>query len=305
MSYNDAISSGSAGSGGQGTARFFDTIELLRAVVQRPAGAFAAAVFSWNRVNMSEQKKGWEVPGSSAQARSHKKRKKWSRTLLRKAAPVLIKGIYLAIVHSSRSQRVVGADHAERQLAGGQPFLPCYWHQQSVFCIGYLLELQRRGLNLGFLVSPSEDGAIGAKVFESVGARAIRGSSTRTGAQALRDIYLAVKQEGLSIATTPEGPRGPAFEFKQGWIMLAQLTGAPLLPLAYACDRAWRFKSWDRFFVPKPFARIVVAVGEPREVPKRLGAEEMAVLQEEMTDRMNALGKIAKAALDESCDMCR
>ena len=250
-------------------------------------------------MNRSGQENGHGDTSTVVKARSRKKRKKWSRTLLRKIAPGLIKGIYLTIVHSARSQRVIGAVHAERLLAGGRPFLPCYWHQQSVFCIGYLLELQRRGLNLGFLVSPSEDGAIGAKVFESVGARALRGSSTRTGAQALRDIYQAVKQDGLSIATTPDGPRGPAFEFKQGWIMLAQLTGAPLLPLAYACDRAWRFNSWDRFFVPKPFARIVVAVGEPREVPKRLSTEEMTALQAEMAGRLNALAGKARAALDE------
>ncbi len=249
-------------------------------------------------MNMSEKKSGDDDTISAVKARSRKKRKKWSRTLLRRAAPTLIKGIYLTIVHCARSQRVIGAEHAERLLARGRPFLPCYWHQQSIFCIGYLLELQRRGLNLGFLVSPSEDGAIGAKVFESVGARALRGSSTRTGAQALRDIYQAVKQEGLSIATTPDGPRGPAFEFKQGWIMLAQLTGAPLLPLAYASDRAWQFNSWDRFFVPRPFARIVVAVGEPREVPKRLSTEEMTALQAEMAGRLNALAETARAALE-------
>jgi lysophospholipid acyltransferase (LPLAT)-like uncharacterized protein len=248
----------------------------------------------------SEQENERQGKSGAAKTRSRKKRKKWSRTLLRKAAPALIKGVYLTIVHSARSQRLIGADHAEQLLAGGRPFLPCYWHQQSIFCIGYLLELQRRGLNLGFLVSPSADGAIGAKVFESVGARALRGSSTRTGAQALRDIYQAVKQEGLSIATTPDGPRGPAFEFKQGWIMLAQLTGTPLLPLAYACDRAWRFNSWDRFFVPKPFARIVVAVGEPKQVPSRLSAEDMKALQEEMAELLNALAETARAALAQT-----
>ena len=248
---------------------------------------------------MSEKKSGHEDTISAVKARSRKKRKKGSRRLIRKRAPTLIKGIYLTIAHTSRSHRVVGADRGEKLLVGGRPFLPCYWHQQSVFCIGYLLELQRRCLNLGFLVSPSEDGAIGAKVFESVGARAIRGSSTRTGAQALRDIYQAVKQDVLSIAITPDGPRGPAFEFKPGGIMLAQLTGAPVLPLAYACDRAWRFNSWDRFFVPKPFARIVVAVGEPKHVPTRLTAEEMKALQEEMTERLNHLAETARAALDE------
>ena len=66
---------------------------------------------------------------------------------------------------------------------------------------------------------------------------------------------------------TPDGPRGPRFKFKPGAILLAQMSGRPILPMAFAASRAWLIK-WDKFVLPVPFARIVIAVGAPRYVPR-------------------------------------
>jgi hypothetical protein len=79
-----------------------------------------------------------------------------------------------------------------------------------------------------------------------VGGRVIRGSSTHTGARALRDYYVALVQENISPVITPDGPRGPRFKFKPGAILLAQMSGRPMLPLAYAASRASLIK-WDKF----------------------------------------------------------
>ena len=92
--------------------------------------------------------------------------------------------------------------------------------------------------------------------------RVIRGSSTHTGARALRDYYTALTKEKVSPVLTPDGPRGPRFKFKPGALLLAQMSGRPILPMAYAASRAWLVK-WDKFVIPKPFARIVIAIGEP------------------------------------------
>lgn len=178
-----------------------------------------------------------------------------------------------------------------------QPFLPCYWHQQMIFCVDYLLKLQKRGLKLGFLASPSRDGEIGAKVFNSFGAQVIRGSSSQTGAQALRDVYLAVTKNKLTIGTTSDGPRGPAFEFKQGWLMLSQLSSAPIVPMAYAADRSWKLNTWDKLFIPKPFSRISISIGKPVYVDKKLDSEQLIELQNELTNRLNTLALNAQQAL--------
>ena len=212
-------------------------------------------------------------------------------------APYLVTPLVWLLTKSCQQLPVKGVEHIKPFLTDKTPFLPCYWHQQSVFCIHYLIQLQQQGLKLGFLSSPSRDGEIAAKIFELCGARAIRGSSSKTGAQALRDIYLAIVKEKLTIGTAPDGPRGPAFQFKQGWITLAQLSGAPIVPIAYCANRSWQLKTWDHFFIPKPFANIAIAVGEPLYVAKKLDKDDIAALQEEMTLRLNNLTLAAKLLL--------
>ncbi len=107
------------------------------------------------------------------------------------------------------------------------------------------------------------------------GGHVIRGSSSHTGARALRDYYQALVKEDISPVITPDGPKGPRFKFKPGAILLAQMSGRPILPMAYAASRAWRIK-WDRFVIPLPLSRIVIAIGPPRYVPRVMDAATLA-----------------------------
>lgn len=194
--------------------------------------------------------------------------------------------------------QVIGLSEFDRLLQDKVTLLPCFWHQQMVYCAWFLVESIHRGLKLGFLISPSKDGDIGTKIFEFLGIPYIRGSSSSTGAQTLREIYLAVKREGLSIATPPDGPLGPPFVFKRGWVNLSRLTGAPMLPLAYAADRTWTLKTWDNLTIPKPFARIVVVIGEPFYAGSELEEAGLERLQHDMEDRLNELSCTAREVLE-------
>jgi lysophospholipid acyltransferase (LPLAT)-like uncharacterized protein len=140
------------------------------------------------------------------------------------------------------------------------------------------------------------DGELGALLVRKLGAVVIRGSSSHTGARALRDYYQALSKDNVSPAITPDGPRGPPWKFKPGAVLLAQLSQRPIIPLAYAASRAWRIQ-WDRFVIPKPLARIAIAVGEPVYVPKGLNAAGLARLQADMESRLKALGLQAETAL--------
>jgi lysophospholipid acyltransferase (LPLAT)-like uncharacterized protein len=124
-------------------------------------------------------------------------------------------------------------------------------------------------------------------LLDSYGIRAIRGSATRTGAQAMQALYSAIKKEGVCPANSPDGPKGPAREFKAGTILLAQLTQTPVVPLAYAADKAWRLKSWDRFVIPKPFSRIKIVVGEPIYVQKKLSKDEQEAVRQQAETALN------------------
>jgi lysophospholipid acyltransferase (LPLAT)-like uncharacterized protein len=196
----------------------------------------------------------------------------------------------------SRVGPALGAEHVVAALERAPSFIPVYWHQHQLFCVKHLLEQRGRGLKLGFLISPSVDGEIGAMIVRNLGGEVIRGSSSHTGARALRDYYQSLAHEGISPAITPDGPRGPPWKFKPGAVLLAQLSGRPMIPFSYAASSAWKIK-WDRFVIPKPFSRIVVAVGEPVYVPKGLDAAALERLQGDMEQRLHGLFAKAQAAL--------
>jgi len=218
------------------------------------------------------------------------------RWLYRLAAPTLL-GVVRLWWRSCRIVAVVGEEHLDAVLARWPSFLPCYWHQHQLFCARYLLlQQRRRPLRLGFLISPSVDGELGAMIVRRAGGYVVRGSSSHTGALALKAYFEALMREQVSPIITPDGPRGPRFKFKPGAILLAQMSGRPMLPLAYAASRAV-LVNWDRFVLPLPFARIAIAIGTPREVPRALDAAALAALQLEMQESLQAAFAAARAAL--------
>lgn len=200
---------------------------------------------------------------------------------------------------SCRIVRVSGAEHLQAALQKAPSLLPCYWHQHELFC-GRWLQLQiARGLKPGVLISPSVDGEVPATIARWLGFAVIRGSSTRTGARALRDYYELLVKQGVSPVITPDGPTGPRHEFKPGGLLLAQLSGRPLLPMAFAATRAWCF-GWDGFVLPWPGSRIAIAVGAPVYVAPelRLGDEAvMQVLRLRMEQELRRQYEVARAAL--------
>ncbi len=195
-----------------------------------------------------------------------------------------------------RVTRVAGAQHIGAALERAPSFIPVYWHQHQLFCVKFLLKQRAAGVHLGFLISPSVDGEIGAMLVRRIGGVVIRGSSSHTGARALRDYYQALAHEGVSPAITPDGPRGPPRRFKPGAILLAQLSQRPIVALSFAASRAWKIQ-WDRFVIPMPFARVAIVVGAPIYVARGLDAAGLARLQGELEQRLQALSDEATALL--------
>jgi len=220
-----------------------------------------------------------------------------ARRLAYRIAVPLALGIIRLWWRTCRVSRIEGAEHLAAALAKAPSLIPCYWHQHQLFCGKYLLDQARLGLKVGWLISPSVDGELGALIVQRAGGHVIRGSSTHTGARALRDYYRALVQDGISPIITPDGPRGPRFKFKPGAILLAQMSGRPMLPLAYAASRAWLVK-WDKFVIPAPFARVVIAIGPPRYVPKVTDPKTLVELQMEMELELRRLFQGAQSALE-------
>lgn len=141
-----------------------------------------------------------------------------------------------------------------------------FWHNR-LFVIPHLLNRylpQRPG---SALTSASKDGEIVAAFLRRFNIRSIRGSSSRRGAAAILEMKRFVK-EGYDVAITPDGPRGPRYRLNAGPIILAQKTGALVMPIKVAYSRFWQLKSWDGFQIPKPFARVDITLLPLHTVPK-------------------------------------
>ena len=219
----------------------------------------------------------------------------WKRKLGYAIIRPIIKFIISFFWWTCRVEKIIGDDYALKLIKKGEPIIPCYWHQMHIFGSWYMRKLQKRGLKIGFLISPSVDGEVPAKIIESWGAVAIRGSSNRTGAKALKDMYNIITKDNVSPVTTSDGPTGPIHIFKPGAVMLAQLTQSPMLPIAYSASRYWEMKNWDKFIIPKPFSRIVIAVGEPHYIDKKSNAEKMEEERIKIETDMSKLIALTKA----------
>jgi len=216
--------------------------------------------------------------------------------LYRIAAPIAV-----AIVRSwwamLRVVKVTGDEGLTAAIAAHGAVIPIYWHAQQLVPVRHLLDCAKRGMKLGFLISPSVDGELPALLVQRAGAHAVRGSSNTTGARALRDYYEAITRLGVSPALTPDGPRGPPRRCKPGAILLSQMTGRPIVPMAYAASRVWLFPTWDRFMLPLPFSRVALAIGAPRVVPKGLDAAGLERWQDELAAEIDRLQVEAQAGL--------
>ncbi len=161
------------------------------------------------------------------------------------------------------------------QLIGQRPdrrYIGALWHNRLLlfpFVLRRYLP-QRRG---AALISTSRDGEILAGLVERFGFEVVRGSSSRKGASAIRQLAEVIAR-GQDVVITPDGPRGPAYELGQGIVYLAQQSGAQVVPVNLEFSSCWRIKSWDRFILPKPFSEVQVILGPPHRVASTATDEE-------------------------------
>jgi len=206
------------------------------------------------------------------------------------ATPVFsfLAAAYIRLV--GRTSRIVWVNRLVRDEleATGKGFIYAFWHGRQAF----LVYLHRRD-RLYTMISQSRDGELIARVCKSFKLGAVRGSSSRGG----REAFLEMKhllECGNRVAFTPDGPKGPFHRVQPGVLALAQMTGRPIVPVAYGARKKWIFKGgWDEFVVPKPMNKIVMAYGEPVEVKASdnldMKAAELARALDEVTHKADSV----------------
>jgi lysophospholipid acyltransferase (LPLAT)-like uncharacterized protein len=167
----------------------------------------------------------------------------------------------------------------------GGPIIAAFWH-------GHMLVpmIVFRNRRLRVLVSRSRDGERVARVAAHFGLGAVRGSSSRGGAMAIKELLELAGGRSTHLGVTPDGPRGPRHQVAPGIVYLASKTGFPIWPVVVGIDRYWVLPSkWDEFLLPRPFARAVVRAGEFTWVPNSISPEEAEAYRAHLEYEMQAL----------------
>jgi lysophospholipid acyltransferase (LPLAT)-like uncharacterized protein len=169
-----------------------------------------------------------------------------------------------------------------------------FWHR-CVFPATYFF--RNRGISV--MTSRSFDGEYIARIIESFGFKAVRGSSSRGAVRALLGMHSVIDAQGVA-AFTIDGPRGPVYVAKPGPTLLARNTGQPIRCFYIALQDAWVLNSWDRFLIPKPFAKAHVRWSAPITVPRGTSSEALGRYHQQMQDALERVRAAAESVVGAS-----
>ena len=190
----------------------------------------------------------------------------------------------------------LGAEHRQALESQQEPVILALWHGRGVLAAPF-----NPISSTTVLVSASEDGSMATTILGQLGYEIIRGSSSRHGVRALRQM-MSCLSAGKSIAITPDGPRGPMHSMSPGVSFLARATGAAVLPMGLAYEDGWHLDTWDSYTIPKPMTKIVVSYGAPVRVPRETSGEALQEFSSLVRTRLRTAEREGFAALGKEPD---
>jgi lysophospholipid acyltransferase (LPLAT)-like uncharacterized protein len=194
---------------------------------------------------------------------------------------------HIGLVKTTTRWQTVNGEAAAQAWAGDTPVIVAFWHNRLML-MPYCWP-SREPFHM--LISSHPDGQLIARTVAHFGIETIAGSSRRGGSEALRNLVRKIKA-GESVGITPDGPRGPRMHARDGALVLARLTGAPILPAAASVSRRAVLRTWDRLIVPMPFSRGAMVWGTPVNIPRDADDADLeryrTVLEAELTRVTNA-----------------
>jgi lysophospholipid acyltransferase (LPLAT)-like uncharacterized protein len=170
-----------------------------------------------------------------------------------------------------------------------RPVIYAFWHR-AVFASAWLW----RKIGIAVMVSRSFDGEFIARTIEKLGFVAVRGSSSRGGAEALLGLKTQLEQGNLVVFTI-DGPRGPKYVAKQGPVLLSRATALPMAAFYVAVDDPWVLNTWDALIIPKPFSKALVRFSRKMQVPANADDAQMADFHRQLQAALERVTAFAEA----------
>src|SRR5687768_6313048 len=218
-------------------------------------------------------------------------RSDWRSSWFRRAQVSAIAGLGYPLINAlghTLQWRVDGMHHLEAIRAAGRQPVMAFWHGRILPATFYF---RRRGIVV--ITSENFDGEWIARIIERFGYGTARGSTTRGGLKAMKQLVREM-EEGKPAGFTIDGPRGPARVAQPGAVWLARATGNPVLPFHLEASRHWSLRSWDRTQIPKPFSTVALAIGEALHVRRDASDGEVEDARVDLETRLMALEERAR-----------
>ncbi len=207
---------------------------------------------------------------------------RWYDPVLLRIVPPLAALLIKLLMLSCRVVRIHGLEKAQEavsQTKGGAVYAT--WHQRMSYHFHHF-----GSRHVTMMISRSRDGEYAARMAGRLGFRNVRGSSSRGGGRALLEIIERMRQGEIG-GMLADGPQGPPRTAKVGSVIMARNAGVPLIPVLWGADRCWMFNSWDRYLVPKPFARVVVRYEEPLWIPAHAAGSALEPYRKRFEETLN------------------
>lgn len=176
-----------------------------------------------------------------------------------------------------------GEEHLERARRMSSRVIYVFWHGRLL-----VLSFSHRHRRIQVLASEHPDGDLMGRTIQWLGFGHLKGSTSRGGARALRDLAHVLRQ-GLEVGLTVDGPRGPRGVMQQGAIELSRITDSAIVPVSNSARPRSLFSSWDRFQLPGLFAKVVISYGEPILAPADADTKARKTLKSTLEERLNRL----------------
>ena len=226
-----------------------------------------------------------------------KLKKAFNQFLIEKVIPNLGYFVIMAVFSSIKMRWLQDKIFFER-IKAGKPMIFAFWHNRLIY-MPYAYTQVGKTTNLVTLISKSKDGRIAGNICRRFGMKVAHGSTSRGGSEALREIIRLVRDEKMDCGITPDGPRGPKYKLQPGVVTLAQVTGAPIIPIFYDVKTKLRLKTWDGFIIPLPFTYGYMSFSEPIYVPSDISEQQHKEFQSKVETAMITLSQDVKNRFKE------
>lgn len=205
--------------------------------------------------------------------------------LIARLATWILKLLFLTVRADHRSLQHYATPYRRRDR--GQRYCFCLWHDAIVTALFSL-----KTADMAALISRHQDGSYLTHAIKLLGITPVRGSASRGGAQATRQL---IDRPDLHVCITPDGPRGPRRTMKEGIVFLSSRTSRPVVPTTVVATRSWSIPGgWSDMLLPKPFSRVLLLAGSPVEVANDASREEMTRVAARIQDEMDRLDEIGR-----------